>query len=337
MPVAEALAGRGVKRFAVALAEEAVQLRDAGIVGRILVLGYPTVDDAEEIVGRGFEIVASSLRQIECFGSVARKMGKYVVVHLKFDTGMGRVGFTPGEALEVAEAVSRFGNVRVEGVMTHLASAEEDSDIAFTREQVADFCALKAGLEAAGFRIPLWHAANSAGIMYYPESHFSAVRPGIVLYGCYPSSEMSRPLELRQALTFKTRILRIREMPTGATISYGRTYRTVRPSRIALLPVGYADGFSRRLSNCGQVLVRGRRAPVVGRVCMDMTLVDVTEIPGVCEGDEVVIYGSQDGETISVEDVSITLDTSPHTLLTAIGKRVPRTYCHRATSVMTQK
>ena len=210
--------------------------------------------------------------------------------------------------------------------MTHFPSSEDADGGAFTREQTGAFSALRDKAISAGYRAPLWHAANSAGVLYYPESHFDAVRPGIALYGRCPVEGLVCPLELRQALTLKTRITRIRSMPAGASISYSRSYRTRRPSRIALLPVGYADGFPRQLSNRGEVLVRGRRAPVVGQVCMDMALADVTDIADASEWDEAVLCGTQGAETITVEDMARTAETVAHCLLTGISKRVPRIY-----------
>lgn len=326
LAVSRTLAEEGVTLFAVALTEEAVQLREAGLDGRILIMGYPTADDAEEIVARGFEGVVSSPTQAEGLDETARAMGKRAAVHLKFDTGMGRIGFGPDEAIPAARKIAGLRNLEIVGAMTHFPSADEEKAVAYTRGQIAAFRELKQNLTAAGVRIPLWHAANSAGLLFYPEAHFDAVRPGLSLYGSYPSPEMGRPVELRQALTFKTRIARIRDMPEGATLSYGRTYTTTRPARIATLPVGYADGFSRLLSNRGEVLIRGRRAPVVGRVCMDLTLADVTEVPGASEGDEVVLYGTQQGESISIEEIALMLGTVPQEVMTSVSKRVPRVY-----------
>jgi len=324
--VARDLAARGIRRFAVATVEEAIELHEAGLTGAVLIMGYPPPEDAEEIVVRGFEAVASSREQIEALDAAGRKAARPAKVHLKFDTGMGRVGYAVASALDAAlDAAGREG-IRLVGAMTHFPSADEEAAAGFTREQISAFRGLRRRFESAGLRIPLWHAANSAGVLYYPESHLDAVRPGISLYGAYPSPEMSRPVSLRQAMTLKTRIAVIREMAAGAAIGYGRTFRTGRPSRIALLPVGYADGYDRRISNRGEVLVRGRRVPVVGRVSMDLTTVDVTDVPGARAGDEVILYGSQGDESISIEEVADLLGTVRQEVMTSVSARVPRLY-----------
>lgn len=324
--VTQLLAKQGVGIFAVALTEEAVELYDAGITGRILIMGFPTADDADEIVTRGFEPAVSSIAQAGELDSAARTAGRRVAVHLKFDTGMGRIGIDMERAVETAQDICSLPNLRIVGAMTHFPSADEPEARDFTLGQIAAFSKLRLTLAAAGIEIPLWHAANSAGTLYYPESHFDAIRPGLSLYGSYPFAKLETAAKLRQALTFKTRIVRIREMPTGATISYGRTHTLARPSRIATLPVGYADGFNRRFSHRGQVLVRGKRAPVVGRVCMDLTLIDVTNINGASEGDEVVLYGSQGDSRITIDEVALFLDTAQQEVMTSITKRVPRVY-----------
>ncbi len=327
VPVSRALAESGAEYLAVACVGEAVELDEAGVDGRVLVMGAPVPGDAEEMVARKFECVISSLDQAEHLHATARQRHVQIGVHVKFDTGMGRVGFAAADHLEVMHALQQMESLRIEGVMTHLPSADEEDEAEFTRAQLANFGAIRGALEAAGFEVPLWHAANTAGIVGFSEAHCNAIRPGIGLYGCYPSQEMPQPVALRQAMTWKTEIARIRNMPVGDTVSYGRTWRAERPSRIALLSVGYADGYDRRLSNRGEVLVRGRRAPVVGRVCMDMTMVDVTDIPDASEGDEVVLLGAQDEDAISIGEMAALLNTIPHVVMTGIGKRVPRTYC----------
>jgi len=326
VPVSRALAEHGARYFAVACVGEAVELDEAGVNGRVLVMGAPVSGDAEEIVARQFECVVSSLDQAEHLHATARQRHVQIGIHVMFDTGMGRVGFAAADHLEVMHALQKMKTLRIEGVMTHLPSSDEEEGVEFTRAQLARFRAIKAELEAAGFEAPLWHAANTAGVVGFPEAHCNAIRPGIGLYGCYPSQDMPQPLALRQAMTWKTAIARLRNMPADATVSYGRTWRAERPSRIALLSVGYADGYDRRLSNRGEVLVRGRRAPVVGRVCMDMTMVDVTDIPDASEGDEVVLLGAQGEDAISIGEMAGVLNTIPHVVITGIGKRVPRTY-----------
>jgi len=324
--VCRTLAGAGVDAFAVALLEEAAALRDAGVRARILVFGALFPQEAEEFVSLRLEPAVSDLAMARALDAAARRQGVRLPVHLVVDTGMGRLGFPPGRALSGAGEIARLEGLRLEGAMTHFPSAGERAGDKFTREQIGRLLSLKERLKEEGMRVPLWHAANSAGVLWFPESHLDAVRPGLALYGCRPSRELACPVALRPALSLKTRIAQVREVPEGGTLSYGRTFRAERASRIAVLPVGYADGFSRMNSNRGEVLVRGRRVPVVGRVCMDMTLVDVTDLPEACEGDEVVVYGQQGGECVSIEEVAERTSTVPHNVLTAISRRVPRVY-----------
>jgi len=325
--IARTLSQLGVRLFAVALLDEAIALANAGgIEGRILVLGYADASEAEEIVARGFLCVASSLEQARALDRAAQRLGHPAGIHVKFDTGMGRIGFRPDEVLPALREIAARSGLQLLGAMTHFPSADEPDGVAYTRAQIATFLRLRTEIEAAGIRIPLWHAANSAGLLYFPESHLDAVRPGIALYGAYPDPDMPRPVTLRQALTLKTRIVRIRDLPAGSYISYGRTFRTDRPSRIATLPLGYADGYARAHSNRGEALVRGRRAPIAGRVCMDLMLVDVSDLPDAREGDEVVLYGRQGGETISVNALAQRLNTVPNEVMTSLGRRVPRVY-----------
>lgn len=324
--VAQTLVTEGVAVLAVALTEEAAELQDAGVSGRILVMGFPTADDADEIVARGLEPAVSGVGQAEELDNVARTAGRRVGVHLKFDTGMGRIGVALNRAVETTQRISSLSNLRIVGAMTHFPSADEPAARDVTLGQIAAFRALRADLAQAGIKIPLWHAANSAASLYYPEAHLDAIRPGLALYGSYPSAKMQTAADLRQPLTFKTRIACIRELPRNATVSYGRTHRLEKPSRIAVLPVGYADGYDRRFSNRGQVLVRGRRAPVVGRVCMDLTMIDVTEIAGASAGDQVVLYGAQGDDRITIDEVTPLLGSVQQEVMTSIGKRVPRVY-----------
>jgi len=329
VPVGRVLAGEGIRRFAVATVDEGVELLDAGTPGTVLILGVPDAGEIPELVGRGLDAVVSGLTVAQRLDAEARRRDSRVDVHLKFDTGMGRIGIPPEKATETALAVAAMPGLRIAGAMTHFPSADDPSEDAFTREQVATLARIRDDLSSKGLKVPVWHAANSAGVIYFPESHFGAVRPGISMYGVYPSAQMPMPesLALRQAMTLKTCIAQVREAPCGRTLSYGRTYRTARSSRIAVLPLGYADGFSRRNSNCASVLIRGARAPVVGRVCMDLTLVDVTDLPDARPGDEVVVYGRQGDDMISILDVAERLDTAPQVVVMAgLSRRVRRVY-----------
>jgi alanine racemase len=339
VPVARALAAEGVKQFGVALVEEGAALREAGIAGEILVLGALLPEDAPEVVRHELEAAVSDLDFARRLDEVSRRVarrgerGRPTGVHVKLDTGLGRLGFPPERALDAFRELADLRGLRLVGAMTHFSSADEAGEGAeFTRGQWAAFLKIRQAVAAAGIQVPLWHAAGSAAILLHPDSHLDAVRPGIALYGGVPAAQVppfaraGKPMKLRQAMTLKTRIALVRDFPPGATLGYGRTFRTARPSRIAALPIGYADGFSRANSNRGQALVRGRRVPIVGRVSMDIVLVDVTDAPGAAAGDEVVLYGRQGEAEISIVEAAATIGTISYELMTALTARVPRVY-----------
>ncbi|MBI4715565.1 MAG: alanine racemase [Nitrospirae bacterium] len=320
IPVSLELAGAGVEMLGVALVEEGMALREAGIGVPILVMGGIFEEQVPEILRYGLIPVLYRLPLAESLHrAVLASGGAPVPVHLKIDTGMGRLGLRPEEVEGFVEAVFRLEGVRLEGIMTHFSEADL-ADKSFADEQIALFRRVCDTLESRGLRL-LRHLANSAAVTDLPESHFDMVRPGLMLYGYHPSRT---DLPLLPILTLKTRIAHLKQVPEGTPISYGRTFVTKRESRIATLPVGYADGFARNLSNRGEVLVRGRRAPVVGRVCMDMTMVDVTQAPDAVPGDEVVLIGRQGKEEISAHDVAARAETVCYEILSRIGPRVER-------------
>ncbi len=322
--VGRTLAAAGLRRFAVAIVEEAMALRDAGVPGRFLVLGAPLLEQAEEIAAHDFEAMVSDLQFARLLDASARRRGARVSVHLKFDTGMGRLGFSAEEALEAVRQIAALPGLRLVGAMTHFPAADVPEGADFTRGQIAILREIRSRIEAAGIHIPLWHAANSCAALTLPETRLDAVRPGLALYGGL-RRDMT-PLRFRQAMSLKTRIVQLRELPAGRSVSYGRTFVTRRPTRLGVLPIGYADGFSRGHSNRGFVLVRGRRAPIAGRVCMDMTLLDVTDVRTAAPGDEAVLYGRQGEEEITIRDAAESLGTIPYEVMTGVGGRVPRTY-----------
>jgi alanine racemase len=331
--VARTLARAGADGFCVALFEEAIELRDAGITAPILVMSghYGTAHD--EVVARGLVPVVHDIGQIEAFARAARARGATspMPVHVKIDTGMARLGIFPEELPLLAETLLDNPEVRVAGLMTHLACADarttEETD-----EQLRIFDEASAHLARLGVRPEVRHAANSAALLR-GERSLDAVRPGIAIFGVSPRAEgENEPLsnELRPAIRVRTEVVSIRELGPGKPVGYGALFRTARPSRIATIPMGYADGLSRRLTNVGHVLVRGKRAPIVGAVSMDMTMIDVTDVPGASPRDEVVVFGAQEGplgrDAIGADEVAAHQGTIPWEVLTSISRRVPRFY-----------
>ncbi len=332
VPVAKVALGAGARWLGVAIPEEAVPLRAAGVTARILVLGPIAPDQADVVAAHGLDQCVCDLAEVEALDRAARVCGRALGVHLKVDTGMGRVGLRPRELRAVAEKISALRSVRLAGVMTHFAEAEAEEPN-FAREQLACFAEAARDLSAAGIAVPLRHAANSAGLLFLPEARLDLVRPGIMLYGYHPRGRQ-RPPEpvLHPALRLRTAITQLKEVARGESVSYGRTFVAPRGIRVATLPVGYADGCGRLLSNRGQVLIRGRRVPIIGRVCMDMTMVDVSGLTEVRVGDEAVLIGRQGAEEITADEVAEIQGTISYEILCRIGPRVPRVYLPAAPS-----
>ncbi|MCH6567539.1 MAG: alanine racemase [Nitrospinae bacterium] len=311
--------------FGVAHVDEAVELREAGLEAPIIVLGGFFEDRVEEVVAYGLELALYSMKHAEALASEARRQARIVACHLKLDTGMGRLGLPPERALEEAKRLSDLKGVKLAGIMTHFATADH-ADKAYTSEQLARFERAVHSVRDAGLEVPCVHAANSAAILSLPESHYDMVRPGIMLYGAPPSAEVGADADLRPVMTLKTQVGHLFDLAVGESVSYGRRYVADKASRIATLPIGYADGWSRLLSNRGSALVGDRRVPIVGTVCMDLTMVDVTEVPGVSVGDEVVLIGRQGDALITADEVAAASETISYEVFTRIGKRVPRLY-----------
>lgn len=321
----------GASWLGVALPEEGAELRIAGINAPILVLGVTPPGQAALVSNHNLAQAITSWDQAEALSREARLSRKRIGVHLKLDTGMGRIGIPPDQVLNLATKVAKAPGLILEGAMTHFADADsKDKD--WARAQLQRFLKGVDDLSAEGIQIIYRHAANSAAILDLPESYLDMVRPGIMIYGYYPSQEVSRSIHLRPTLTLRSEVAFLKEVPPGTGISYGRTFITSRRTRVATLPIGYADGYSRLLSNSGMALIRGQRVPVIGRVCMDMIMVDVTEVPDARPGDEAILYGRQGGEEISVEEVATKLGTISYEMVCSISQRVPRVYIRRAKS-----
>lgn len=325
VPVARAAVEAGADRLAVGLPEEGVQLRNAGFEVPIQVLGEVLPEQIPLLAKHGLIPTVSKLETAAELERITSQLGNRQRVHLKVDTGMGRLGVRPDEVVEFAKRISSFPHLELEGLLTHFAAADE-ADKEYTRRQWQKFNYAIERLEAAGIRIPVKHCANSAAIIDLPEMELDLVRAGIMLYGLRPSAEVDDSLQLKPALSWKARIVYLKEVDKGSGISYGATYITSDKAEIATIPLGYADGYFRLLSNKGDVLINGRRAPIRGRVCMDQFMVDVTEIPGVSVGDEAVLIGKQGNKEVTAMELADLADTINYEIVSKITKRVPRIY-----------
>lgn len=322
---AESLIAAGADGFCVATPEEAAEIASMASGLPVLILGAFHPEDAQQIVTCGCEAAVVDTRSALQLSSVAGRAGHRVRVHLKVDTGMGRVGVVPGGAVQAAVAVSRMPGLDLAGLMTHFPTSDEP-DLSVARTQIETLAGIGEQIRSALGRTLLLHAANSGALLALPEARFNAVRPGIMLYGAFPSPDAARSASLDPVMTLASRIVFLKTVPAGASVSYGRTWTAGRQSTIATVTIGYGDGLPRALSNRGYALVRGRRAPIVGRVCMDATLLDVTDIPGVALGDEAVFWGRQGDVLLHVEEAAVLAGTIPYELTCQVTARVPRVY-----------
>lgn len=323
VPVAQTVLRHGVSRLAIGRLSEGLQLRQAGIAAPVLALCYLMPDELRIAVERDLVPTVGEMESALVVSALGVARQKPVPVHVKIDTGMGRYGVMPDQAVSFFNQIATLPGLAVEGVFTHFATADE-RDKTFAREQFQIFQDVLAELSAAGHSIPLLHAANSAAALDLPETHLGAVRSGLALYGLYPSESVSHALALRPALTLKSHVASVRQLPAGASISYGRSYITPRPMTVALVPIGYGDGYHRLLSNRGAVLVNGQRAPIVGRVCMDQVVVDVSGCGPVALNDEVVLIGQQGDARITVEEIAGWAETISYEITSALLARLPR-------------
>lgn len=321
--VAAAALSAGASRLAVAVVDEAVELRRAGIGAPILVLGYTPPEAAEQVVKFGLVATVFDRDSVQALSSAATRLGRRVKVHMKLDTGMARIGVRPQDAGLFADYLVQLPHVELEGVFTHFASADA-LDLTYARHQLAAFGEATTKLAERGYRL-LRHAANTAAILALPASHFDLVRLGLGLYGMYPSEHLRQVLRLKPAMAFKSRICFLKWVNDQTPIGYGGTHTTTGRRHIATVPVGYADGYSRRLSNTGYALIGGRRAPLVGRICMDQCMFDVTDIDATL-GDEVVLMGTQQGGEIAVNEIAELMGTINYEVTCLINKRVPRVF-----------
>lgn len=323
IPVARRLEKEGVTSFGVAMVEEGLELRRAGIQGGIVVLGVFSQGQIPAIVEGDLTPTVYSISTLTAILDAERRLSRRIPFHLKVDTGMGRLGFMPQELRAALDRIAALPQPGLEGVLTTLAGSDQE-DNPRTSQQIRQFSAALEEMRRRGLRPVQIHVANSGGVLNYPETWFEMVRPGLALYGLHPSG--SQGSDLTPALSFRTRIALVKTVPEGTPIGYGGVFRTSRQSRIATIGAGYDDGINRLLYDGGEVLVRGRRAPFAGRISMDFSMVDVTDIEGAAEGDDVTIIGRDGDSMISAWDLARVCRTIPYEILCRIGSRVPRLY-----------
>lgn len=313
--------------FAVATLDEAIVLRTEGIKKPILVLGCVFPDQYMAMLKNDIRMNVYTEEMAESISQMAAREGMTAYMHIKLDTGMSRLGFDMSkESVEVIARISQMKNVNMEGIFTHFAKADE-TDKAFTRKQIQDFCWMVESLKEKDVTFQYEHCANSAAIIDVKEANFDLVRAGISIYGLYPSEEVKKEnVKLKPAMVLKSHIAFVKEIEAGTPISYGGTFVSKEKMKIATIPVGYADGYPRSLSNVGYVLIRGKKAPIVGRVCMDQFMVDVTHIDGANFGDRVTLVGQDGNEKISIEDLSELSGRFNYEFICDLGKRIPRVY-----------
>ena len=313
--------------FAVATPEEAIELRDSGVTKPVLILGLVFEEYFPELISRDISLTVAGFSMAEKLDQEAGRQKKKVHIHLAVDTGMSRIGFADNEeSVEEIRKIAGLENVRIEGMFTHFARADE-KDKAPATAQLRRYLKFSELLENAGVRIPLRHCSNSAGIIRMPEANLNIVRAGITIYGIYPSSQVERDIvKLTPAMELISHLTFVKDIPAGTAVSYGGTFVAEKPVRVATVPVGYADGYPRSLSGKGWVLIHGKRAPILGRICMDQFMVDVTDIPEAQPGDKVILIGKDGKEEISIEEFGDLSGRFSYEFACCIGKRVPRIY-----------
>jgi alanine racemase len=314
----------GVDRLAVAVVQEGVRMRKMGIHLPILLLGYTDPTDCETLIENQLTATVFTYEMAKALSDTAVRSGKKAVVHIALDTGMRRIGFRCNEdSIAAIEEIVKLPGIEVEGLFTHFAEADQ-ADKTAARKQLEEFLWMDDRLREKGIEIPIRHVSNSAGVMELPEAHFEMVRAGIILYGIAPSEEMDTlKFPLSPVMELKAHVVYIKEIEDGEAVSYGGTYVAKGKRRIGTVPLGYADGYSRALSNKGYVLVRGKRAPIAGRICMDQFMIDLTDIPEAQEGDEILLFG----QGLPLEELADTIGTISYELACQISSRVPRRSC----------
>lgn len=328
LDVVPTLLENGASRLAVAVLTEGIELRNNNITAPIMILGYTPLHLGEELIKYDIEQTIYDLDYAKELSNIAISLNKKAKIHIALDTGMGRIGFLPNKnSLEDVARICSLDGLDVIGIFTHFSTSDEKNK-EYTYEQFNKFTDFTSELSKLGIEIPMKHVSNSGAIMDMPETYLDAVRAGIILYGYYPSNEVKKEnLSLKPALTLKACITRVQEMDKDMYISYGRTFKTNRKSLIATLPIGYADGYSRLFAKNAKVIINGKFAPIVGRICMDQCMIDVTDIScDVKVGDEVILLGEQDGLKFNADDIAEIMGTINYEILCMLKYRVPRVY-----------
>lgn len=322
IPIAKQAEKLGASHIGVVCLYEGKILREAGIKIPILVMNYTDAESVEKAVDLDLTLNVMDESVLKRLDTYARKKNKQAVIHIKIDTGMHRLGLSPEKALQFIYRIEQYKNIQWEGVFTHFATADE-KDLSFAKQQLHVFHTF---LDSLSTEPPIIHAANSAAALRMPQAHFTHVRPGIILYGLAPASDFSLPFTPKPVMSLKTKIVQIKEIGEGESVGYGRAFIAKKRTVVAILPGGYGDGLRRATTNFGEILVKGKRAPIIGRVSMDQTTIDVSEISNIAVGDEVVLIGSQGSQTITAEDIAKRLGTINYEVVSAITERVSRVY-----------
>lgn len=323
IPIAQTVLENGADRLGVANTKEAIELRQAGVTAPIHILGGILEEEAPAVVEYNITQMISDFETAKLLNTIALRQNKKITVHLKVDTGMGRMGEMPEKMEDLAKKVAGLSQINIEGLCTHLSSVSTGPND-FTRRQIGIFRKSAVQLEKAGFKFKYRHAANSAALISTPDSLFNMVRPGIVIYGMYLAPQLKKLIKVRPVLSLKAKIVFIKEVPKGWTVGYDRTFKTKRPTKVGVIPIGYKDGYVREFSNRAHVLVNGDKVPVIGRVSMDYTTIDVTKVKDIRVGDEVILIGKSGNHQILVEDLANMRDTIPYEITCSMGERVVR-------------
>lgn len=327
LDIVPTLLENGASRLAVAMITEALELRKNDIKVPIMILGYTPLAFADKLIENDIEQTVYDLEYVEKLSDIAIKLGKKAKVQIAVDTGMGRIGFIPSKkSVEDVKKISELDGIEIEGMFTHFSTSDE-KDKTYTYEQFKKITDFSNELEKEGVKIPMKHVSNSGAIIDLPETYLDAVRAGIILYGYYPSEDVDmNKIDIKPALTLKTKVCHVKEVDKDTYISYGRKFRTDRNSKIATIPIGYADGYSRALSGKAKVIINGQFAPVVGRICMDQCMVDVTDLKDVKVGDEVILLGESGDLKFNADDMAEIMGTINYEIICMLKQRIPRVY-----------